>query len=46
MRVAAAIDALFEAGVVPVSNAALLRAVKVHELDLKRMHLDTTSVSF
>lgn len=46
VRVAAAIDALFQAGVVTVSNAALVRAVQVHEIDLRRLHLDTTSVSF
>ncbi len=45
VRVSAAMDALFEAGIVPVSSAALVRAVQVHELDLGRLHLDTTSVA-
>jgi transposase len=44
-RVGAAMDAVFEAGVVAISHAALLSALKVHDLDLGRLHLDTTSVS-
>lgn len=46
VRVAAAMDALFDAGIVSVSSAALLRAVKAHDLDLRRLQLDTTSLSF
>lgn len=44
-RLAKAMDALFDAGVQTVSSAALLRAVEVHDLELDRLHLDTTSVA-
>ena len=44
-RLASAMDATFDAGVITIASAALLRAVEVHDLDTRRIHLDTTSVS-
>lgn len=43
-RVGKALDELFDSGVVSLYSAAVLRAVQVHELELDRLHLDTTSV--
>jgi len=43
-RVGKALDLLFEAGVIPLYSAAVLRAVEIHDLELRRLHLDTTSV--
>ena len=44
-RLARALDDTFEAGLTKIHGAALMRAVEVHDLELKHMHVDTTSVS-
>lgn len=37
------LDALAEAGLLPINAAATVKAVKVHALDTSRLHLDTTT---
>ncbi len=43
-RLAKALDDLFAAGVLTVTSRILIAAVRAYELDLGRLHLDTTSV--
>lgn len=45
-RVGRALAETFEAGLMKLQTAAIVRAVQAHELDLRHLHLDTSSVSF
>lgn len=44
-RLARALSCVFEAGITPMFTAAVVRAVAVYELELSRIHLDTSSVA-
>lgn len=44
-RLGRALDALVDAGLMPINAAAAVRSMKVYALSLARMHLDTTSAS-
>ena len=44
-RLGRALTDTFDAGLMKLQTAAIVRAVKAHELDLRHLHLDTSSVS-
>lgn len=44
-RLGRALTDTFDAGLMKLQTAAIVRAVKAHELDLRHLHLDTSSVA-